>query len=172
VPRRRVPPAVAAVLAAATPALAAPAPATALRVTDTVTLTRPDGTRVQPARDVRVFCGPWEDGVPVPAIHVRVGTGKAAWTLSAVLADVRRRPVVRLPNDFVFDHPRGALLFAVDGANELSSAEEEARGTIRFGRVRCGARPRIAFTVRGRLGSEFFDGAPLTVRGRFVARGG
>ena len=166
--RRALPALVAGVTTAG---IAAPASA-ALRVSDGLTFTRPDGSRVDPARDVRVWCGPWEPDVPVRAVHVRVGTDLAgAWSLSAVVADVRRRPVVHLPNDFVFDHPHGALLFANDGSNELSSAEEEATGTIRFGSVRCGRRLRVTFTVRATLGSEV-SGPPLTVRGRFTARTG
>jgi hypothetical protein len=83
---------------------------------------------------------------------------------------VRREPVVELPNMFVFDEPQGADMFAVDGENELSSAEEESNGRIVVDRVRCGRRLAVRFHVRGRLGSEFFDGDPLTVRGSFSAR--
>ena len=59
-----------------------------------------------------------------------------AMGVDAVVADVRRHPVVRFPHSFVFDEPTGAELFAVDRENELSSAEEEARGRITFGAVR------------------------------------
>jgi hypothetical protein len=112
--------------------------------------------------------------VRVPSIHVRVGRrtrsgDQALWELHAVVADVKRHPVVRLPNSFVFDEPRGAQLFAVDGANELNSDTEESAGRIRFDRVRCGRRMRIAFSARGRVGSEFSDGEALRVRGTFRA---
>ena len=156
----------------------APASAAAeLRVRDRLTLAKPDGTPVTFAPDIRVWCGPWAPDVRVPSIHVRVGglpragRAPARWELHAVLADVRRRPVVRLPNSFVFDHPRGAQLYATDGSNEVNSDTEESTGAIRFDRVRCGRRMRIAFRFTGRVGSEFFDGETWTVRGSFRASG-
>ena len=85
------------------------------------------------------------------------------------MADVKRRPVVRLPNSFVFDHPRGAQLFATDGRNEANSDTQRSAGRIRFQRVSCGRRLRIAFRFDGRVGSEFSDGETLTVRGSFSA---
>jgi hypothetical protein len=85
------------------------------------------------------------------------------------MADVRRHRVVRLPNSFVFDHPRGTLLFATDRGNEVNSDTEESTGQIRFGRVRCGPRLRVSFRVRGSLGSELSDGATVAVRGSFLA---
>jgi hypothetical protein len=155
--------------AAAGPPVASAAGAE-LRVRDRLTWTRPDGTAVAFRPDVRVWCGRWESGVNVPSIHVRVGSGTVPrWELHAVVADVKRRPVVRLPNAFVFDHPKGAQFFATDGRNELNSSTERSRGRIRFQRVGCGRRLRIAFSFNGRVGSEFLDGETLTVRGSFSA---
>jgi hypothetical protein len=100
---------------------------------------------------------------------VRVGAGLAPrWDLHAVVADVKRRPVVKLPNTFVFDHPKGALLFATDRHNELNSDTEESTGSIRFQRVGCGRRLRIAFRIDARIGSEL-SGEPLHVSGSFSA---
>jgi hypothetical protein len=61
------------------------------------------------------------------------------------------------------------LLFATDGQNEVSSAEEEASGRIRFDRARCGRRLAVRFRIRAVLGSELFDGEPVSVRGSFSA---
>ena len=157
------------VVLAAAPAAAAHA---AIDVDDQLTLTRADGDEVEfPAR-VRVWCGRWEPDVEARALHVRIGRpGKGAfWWLRAVVADVRREPVVRLPHSFVFDRPTGAQLFAVDGTNELSSAEEEASGRIVFRRARCGRRLAVRVRVDATLGSELSDGEPLTVTGSFAAR--
>jgi hypothetical protein len=144
--------------------------AAAITVENRLTFTRPDGTEVAYPSRVRVWCGPWERDVPVRAIHVRVGVrGKPYWRISAVVTDVNRERVVQLPHSFVFDQPTGALLFAVDGTNELSSAEEEAAGRIVFRRARCGRRLSVRFRVTGTLGSEFSDGEPLRVRGSFTA---
>jgi hypothetical protein len=144
--------------------------AAGLRVRDHLTWTRPDGSRVAFRPDVRVWCGRWASDVPAPSIHVRVGARRVPrWELDAVVADVQRRPVVRLPHSFVFDHPTGAELFATDRRNELSSETERSRGRIRFLRVSCAPRLRIAFRLSGRVGSEFGDGEPLVVRGSFSA---
>jgi hypothetical protein len=147
--------------------------AAGLRVRDHLTWTRPDGTRVAFRPDVRLWCGRWDSDVSAPSIHVRVGARSVPrWELDAVVADVRRRPVVRLPHSFVFDHPKGAELFATDRRNELASDTEESTGRIRFLRVSCARRLRIAFRVSGRVGSEFGDGEPLNVRGSFSASTG
>jgi hypothetical protein len=147
-----------------------PAHAAGLRVRDRLIWTRPDGTRVAFRPDVRVWCGRWASDVPVPSIHVWVGVSRARhWELHAVVADVKRRPVVRLPNAFVFDHPKGALLFATDRGNELNSDTDDSSGSIRFQRVSCGRRLRIAFRFTGRVASELSDGEPLSVRGSFSA---
>ncbi len=144
--------------------------AAGLRVRDRLVWSHPDGTPVAFRPDVRVWCGRWERDVKVPSIHVRVGAGSAPrWELNAVVADVKRRPVVRLPHSFTFDRPTGAQLFATAGGNELNSDTDPSRGRIRFQRVSCGKRLRIAFSVDGRVGSEFGDGEPLTVRGSFSA---
>ncbi len=141
-----------------------------LRVTSTVAFTRADGSAVQFAQNLRVWCGPWERDVPRRTLHIRAGApGGPSWQLSAVVADVRRRPVVRFPHSFVWNRPTGAQLFAVDGDNEASSSEEEASGRISFGRVRCGRRLAVRFRVRAVLGSELFEGDPLTMSGSFRA---
>ncbi len=150
--------------------LAPPAGAAAITVDNRLVFLRPDGTEVDYPGAVRVWCGPWETDVPVRSLHVQVGArGRPFWRMSAVLADVRRDPVVRFPHSFVFDRPSEAILFALDGTNELSSAEEEASGRMTFRRARCGPRLRVRFRVDAALGSEFSDGEPLRVRGSFAA---
>ena len=148
---------------------AAPA-AAALQVRDRLAFTRPDGTHAVYRPEVRVWCGRWAPDVAVRSIHVLAGARpEAHWELHAVVADVRRHRVVRLPNAFVFDHPRGALLFATDRGNELNSDTDDSSGSIRFGRVRCGRHLRLSFQVRARLGSELSDGDRMRVRGSFLA---
>ena len=141
-----------------------------LRITNTLAFTRTDGSAVRFAQDLRVWCGRWEREVPRRTLHIRTGAPAGPfWRLRAVVADLRRRPVVRFPNLFIWNKPSGAQLFASDGDNELSSGVEKARGRISFGGVRCGRRLAVRFRVRAELGSEFFGGDPLTVRGSFRA---
>jgi hypothetical protein len=141
-----------------------------LTVANGIAVTRADGSAVHPAQNVRVWCGPWERDVPRRTLHIRAGArGGPFWQLDAVVADIRRQPVVHFPHSFVWDEPTGAQLFAVDGDDEASSSEEEASGRITFRRVRCGRRLAVRFRVRAVLGSEFSDGAALTLRGSFRA---
>jgi hypothetical protein len=146
-----------------------PPPANAgVRLDNRLVFTRPDGAAVAFAHTMRVWCGRWDREVPTRTLHIRVGTEEGPfWTLRTVVADVRRRPVVRLPHSFVWNRPSGAQLFALDGDNEVSSAEEEASGRISFHRVRCGRRLAVRFRVRAVLGSELFGREPVSVSGRF-----
>jgi hypothetical protein len=150
-------------------ALAAPA-AAEMRVDNRLAFARPDGSAVAFPQKLRVWCGRWEEGVPRRTLHVFAGGRRGGWHLRAIVADVKRDPVVELPNTFVFDEPMGADLFATDTENELSTGEEEASGRITFGRVRCGRRLAVRFRVDGVLGSEFFEGDEWAVRGSFSAR--
>ena len=102
------------------------------------------------------------------AIGVPVSSA-AFWELSAVVADVRRRALVRLPKTFIWNRPRGAQLFAAAGGNESNSDTDESSGSIRFQRVRCGRRLRIAFRVERARRQRGLDGETLTVRGSFSA---
>ena len=146
------------------------APAADVTVTSNVTVTRPDGSTVPFAQNVRVWCGRWEREVPRRTLHVRVGgLERPFWRLDAVVADVRRHPIVRFPHSFVWNKPTGAQLFAVDGDNEASSSTDEASGRISFGKVRCGRELAVELRVRAVLGSEFFGGDALTMRGSFRA---
>jgi hypothetical protein len=154
-------------VAAAASASAAPARIT---VDNRLTFTRPDGSAVAFPRLVRVWCGRWEPGVSERALHVRVGFLRSRWELRAVVADVRRDPVVDLPHSFAWRDPSEAYLFATDLDNELSTSEEEASGRISFGRVRCGRRLAVRVRIDAVLGSEFFEGDEWSVRGSFSAR--
>ena len=91
--------------------------------------------------------------------------------------DAERRPRRRpqpprraLPHSFVFDRPTRAQLFATDGRNEASTAEEESSGQITFSRARCGSHMDIRFRVDGVMGSEFSDATAIAIRGTFSAR--
>jgi hypothetical protein len=159
-----------AALVCAAAGLGAPAAPAGITVDDRLTFTRPDGSAVAFPSKVRVWCGRWERDVPVRALHVRVGGRHGRWELRAVVADVRRDPVVDLPHFFVWNEPSEADLFATDRDNELSTAQEEASGRITFRRVRCGRRLAVRFRMDGVLGSEFFEGDEWTVRGSFSAR--
>jgi hypothetical protein len=157
-------------LASVAAAVSSPAAPAQIIVDNRLTFTRPDGSAIVFPPRVRVWCGRWEPGVSERALHVRVGGRRGGWQLRAVVADVRRDPVVDLPHSFVWRDPSEAQLFATDLDNELSTAEEEASGRITFGRARCGRRLVVRVRIDAVLGSEFFEGDEWRVRGSFSAR--
>jgi hypothetical protein len=145
-------------------AVTAPAAEGALR------FERQNGKAVAMPGPPAVWCGAWDTEVAEPALHVAVPPGsRNFWHLSVVRRDLSGGGRFGFPNDFVFDRPKGALVFAVDGLNELSSAEEEAAGRMYFERVSCRPGARIAFRIRATLGSEV-SGPTLRVAGRFRGR--
>ena len=157
-----------AAFAAGTTSAAAPG----FTVRNSVVLTRADGVSVPVAQEFRVRCGRWARDVPTPSVHVIAGDGTSAWHLTAVVADVRRRPVVRFPHAFIFDKPTRAQISGGEGRNEFNSDQEESSGRITFSRVHCGAkRTDIRFRADAVIGSEFFDGTSVAMRGSFSARG-
>lgn len=163
-------------LGAASSATASPTQAatSVLRITNSVVLTRADGSIAPVAQQFRVWCGRWARDVPTPSVHVLIGDARhgAVWSLSAVVADIKRRPVVRFPFEPVWNKPSRALIGGGDGRNEFTTQEEESSGRVTFSRVRCERRrTEIGFRVDGVMGSEFIDGTPVTIRGSFRARG-
>ena len=90
--------------------------------------------------------------------------------MSAVRRDVVVGRRIKFPNDFVWNRPRGALLFVADGENEASTAEEESSGSMEFSRVTCRRGGVVAFSIQGIVGSEFSDGKPVRVSGTYRGR--
>ena len=128
---------------------------------------RADGSVIRFAGTPRAWCGPWESDVARPSVHVALGTGTHHWQLSAVRRDLKIGRRIRFPNDFVWNRPRGALLFVADGANEASTAEEESSGSMKFSRQSCRRGGVVAFSIQAIIGSEFSDGAPVRVSGTY-----
>jgi hypothetical protein len=144
----------------------------------TLVFTRAGGTRIPFPKTVSVFCGPWESNpretpVKTPSLHVRVATAgrREAWELVAVLRDVHAGTVAHLPHNPVYTRPTKAVMTLYDGPtrNEASSATETARGTITFLTIGCNP-ARVEFSVDATLGSEFFEGPSVRVRGDLRAR--
>ena len=145
-----------------------------------VVFTRADGSVATFPETVRAWCGPYNDESPdTEAVHVQAGeftrdaTPDAYWIVNAVRADVERDPVTTLPNSFVSTEPQGAGFFAYDvedRENELSSADEESRGTIRVELDGCepGDTVRVEFDDVV-LGSEYFDLPTMSVEGSVTA---
>jgi hypothetical protein len=145
-----------------------------------VKFTRTDGSLAPFPRAVRAWCGPYdEDNRDIEAVNVlageapRDGSPDAYWIVTAVRGDVERDPVTTFPNSFVLSEPRGAGLFAYDGddrGNELSSADEESKGTMRIELEGCdpGDTVRVEFEDVT-LGSEYSDLPPISVEGAVTA---
>jgi hypothetical protein len=134
-----------------------------------LTFRHPNGAPIHFPGTPQVWCGPWEEGVARPSVHVVVGSGRTHWEMSAVRRDVRIGRPIEFPNSFVFDKPRGAFLFVgvAHSGIEASSAEEEGSGSLVFSRLDCQLGGLVGFRVRAVLGSELFEGERVRVSGTF-----
>lgn len=129
---------------------------------------REDGTVIRSAAP-RVWCGPWDEEVATPTLHV----GTRSWHLGAVRRDLLRGKAFTFPHSFVFDEPSGAELFVAAPPDiEASTDTERSRGRLFFTRISCRPGAIVAFRIDAVVGSEFGDGEPVTVRGRFRGRVG
>ena len=144
-----------------------------------VMFTRTDGSQARFPDTVRAWCGPYdEDNRDIEAVNVMAGEvprddSDAYWIVTAVRADIERDPVTTFPNSFVFSEPRGAGLFAYDvddRGNELSSADEESKGTMRIELEGCEPGDQVRVKVDGVvLGSEYSDLPTISVEGAVTA---
>lgn len=128
---------------------------------------REDGT-VLPTGKPLVWCGPWAQDVATPTLHV----GTPTWHLGAVRRDLLRGRAFTFPHSFVFDEPSNAELFVADPPNEAATDTERSRGRLFFTRISCRPGAPVEFRIDARVGSEFRDGDPITVSGRFRGRVG
>lgn len=135
-----------------------------------LTFTREDGSVIPFHGTSRAWCGPWEQDVARPSIHVELRGPRRHWELSAVHSDVSDRQPISFPNDFVWDKPHGALLFVAGIGNEASTAEEESSGSMTFSHVSCRRGGVVAFRIDAVLGSELFDGEVVHVSGTYRGR--
>jgi hypothetical protein len=118
-----------------------------------------------------VWCGPWGDeAVQAQAIHVLYAgsaEGQPGWALKAVVADVLVGVPMAFPNTFVWDHPDSAFVFVYDPPNEAASTTYSSRGWIEFLSLPCSTGGALEFSIDAVIGSEFWDGPPIRVRGTF-----
>jgi hypothetical protein len=129
----------------------------------------PSGKQLRFSGPVQVWCGPWDESVARPSVHVLVGPPRRHWELSAVTGDVRLGRPIRFPHSVLSSNPHGAQLFVgvARPPIEASSAEEEASGSLTFSRLDCGPGGEVAFRVKAVLGSELFGGERVRVSGAF-----
>ena len=135
-----------------------------------LTFTRADGSRIAFKGPTTVRCGAWADDVRRPALHIARGGTKRHWQLDVVRRDLKNETPLEFPNDFVFDRPRGAQLFVADAPDEASTAGEDSSGSIVFSRHGCRPGVGVVFRIDAVLDSEFGDGDPVHVTGRFRGR--
>ncbi len=144
-----------------------------------VTFTRTDGSLATFPDTVRAWCGPYDDESPeTEAVHVMAGERRrdeptALWILSAVHADVERNPVTTLRTAStrrIRREPASSPTTPRDRENELSSADEEAKGTIRVELEGCEPGDMVRVELEDVvLGSEYHDLPPMSVAGTVVA---
>jgi hypothetical protein len=132
-----------------------------------LTFKRLDGSAIRFSVKPRVWCGPWDDLVARPSLHVVARSARRGWELSAVTRDIVPGQPIEFPNEFVSSRPRGAQLFVATPRIEASSAEEESSGSLVFSRASCQVGGLIQFSVRAVLGSELFGGTRVRVSGAY-----
>jgi hypothetical protein len=150
-------------------------PGTSQAKENTLVFTRADQSRLVFAAgsQLRVWCGPWEDGaIATPAVHlVFLGPGASdrGWMLTAVRADVRIGVPLAFPNRFIFDQPRNVDLFILDEPNELSTSTSGSSGSITFQQLDCATGGRVEFTIVATVASELNGRPSVSVAGRVNA---
>lgn len=132
-----------------------------------LTFKRLDGSAIRFGVKPRVWCGPWDDLVARPSLHVAARSARRGWELSAVSRDIMLGQPIGFPNEFVSSRPRGAQLFVATPRIEASSAEEEGSGSLTFLRASCEVGDLVEFSVRAVLGSELFGGTRVRVSGTY-----
>ena len=139
--------------------------------TNTVALVRDDESEVNlTGAETFACCRAYDSEVaPDPAVHLwhRRQSDGAGWQLTVVLADITPEEPLTFPNDFPFDMPEGAALFAMDPPNEASTQQADSSGSVVFHAIDCEA--GIELTIDAVAGSELADSPPLSVSGTFAA---
>jgi len=143
-------------------------------IDNSLVFTREDASEVEfpAAAKAYVWCGPWENDVPVFSLHVWFGSPgePVGWELQGVVGDIEVGDTLRFPNSFIWNQPDGVLLFLLDPPNELATNTEESDGFMVFHRLPCSSGSTVDFSIDAVMGSEFGDMPPVTVRGRFTAQ--
>jgi hypothetical protein len=143
---------------------------------NTLVFTRHDGSTLS-FPHTKVSCGPSDEGGDRRAIKVHsvpASSQQPRFEVDAILADANSHPTQKFPNeDSIFGHPNGTVVFVSDPSqeNEASNQEEESTGKIVFLKARCKPRPKISFSIHGKLGSEFFGVHRIAVDGFYRGRG-
>jgi len=133
---------------------------------------RQDGSTIQFPPETRswIWCGPWEAGPSGrPSLHILTAdpSGPPYWRLDAVLADVTLGEPLLFPNDFIYTDAHGVPIFVWDPPNELATWSYESAGSIVFQLLGCGPSEEVQFSINATIGSEFFNGPPITVQGDY-----
>jgi hypothetical protein len=132
-----------------------------------LTFKRPDGAAIRLEAKPRVWCGPWDDQVARPSIHISARGPRRGWELTAVRRHIALGERIEFPNEFVSTRPHGAQLFVFTPRIEASSAEEEGSGSLTFLRAGCQLDDAVELSVDAVLGSELFGGTRVEVSGTY-----
>ena len=145
-------------------------------------VTRPDGSKIEFSEGFEVFCGPWEEDVAVPSLHVwspprssldESNPPQARFLFTGVLDDLETASTIRFPHSFVFSKPSKGHVFVYDGKtkNEAGSDQEEAGGSLTVRSFSCEKREAELEFDEVVLGSEFSDGGLVRLSGRLRVGG-
>jgi hypothetical protein len=151
---------------------------------DSLQVTREDGSQVKLPDEVHAWCGPglfaknsdtpnrrelWVVGGELPPEEEGVEP-EAFWLFSWPTEGIERSPRLELPSET--EAPGGHAAFFVydsETPNELSSAEEAAKGTIEVEKWSCEKDDTVRITVDAKLYGELFQAPSATVKGEIEA---
>jgi hypothetical protein len=147
-------------------------------------VTREDGSQLKLPEEVHAWCGPgpfakqegaskgrelWVVGGELPTEEEGVEP-VTFWVFSWPTKGIERSPRLELPSET--EAPGGhAALFVYDSKtpNELSSAEEDAKGTIVVEKWGCEKSDTVRISVNATLYGELFQTPSATVKGEIEA---
>ena len=145
-------------------------------IADSLVFTRAgSSTGVSMGNSTLVCCGLYDPGfVNERAMRIVLhdpALSKPGWDIVVLVDRATAGAVVTLPTVVVPPSKVPAVsLFVADGANELSSDDNNSAGTITVHSFSCDGRGmQIYFSVDGTLGSELAGGPTMDVHGAFRA---
>ena len=146
-------------------------------------VTREDGSQVKLPDELHAWCGPgpvapqaeheraptppkptelWVVGGRLPA--ERAEEADTFWMFSWPTKALERSPIIKLPDEGEALH--GALfVYDSETPNELSSSEEDAKGTIEVEEWSCEKGDTVRISVDATLDGELFETPTATVKG-------
>jgi hypothetical protein len=130
-----------------------------------VEVERADGTAIEFGGPLRAWCSDGQLWILNGMFATDDQEPDAFWVASAPLEKVRKQPRVEITGEGDVEEDGGMFVYDAEKDNELSSAQEEATGSIEFPDVTCERGAAVGVSVDATLDSEFGGAPSVTARG-------